>query len=91
MITSDVINGAFEFLGSVVLWRNVHALYRDKIYKGVRLSSTAFFMAWGYWNLYYYPSLGQYWSVAGGVSIVAANTVWALQMVYYYYRNRGHA
>jgi len=83
MSLPDFINGGFEFLGSIVLWRNVVQLYRDKMTRGVHWSATGFFMAWGYWNLYYYPSLDQWWSFAGGVSIVIANTVWLGQMFYY--------
>lgn len=79
----DVVNGLFEFCGSLALWRNVLQLYRDKQLKGVHWAATAFFMTWGYWNLYYYPALDQWWSLYGGVSIVAANTVWLGQMAYY--------
>lgn len=87
-MTPDVINGLFEFVGSVMLWRNVLQLHRDKMVRGVHWTATGFFMAWGYWNLFYYPHLGQWWSFWGGVSIVTANTVWLAQMLYY---GRGHA
>ena len=78
-----MINGVFEFGGSLMLWRNVVALYRDKVFKGVRLESTAFFALWGLWNLFYYPHLSQWWSFTGGLSITVANCVWVSQMVYY--------
>ena len=58
-------------------------LYRDKCIRGVHWSATLFFASWGYWNLFYYPHLDQWWSFSGGVSIVAANTVWVAQMFYY--------
>lgn len=73
---ADFINGAFEFLGGFALWGNAVRLYRDKCARGVTGWTTAFFLSWGYWNLYYYPSLGQWWSFYGGLNIVAANTVW---------------
>ena len=82
-MSPDIINGMFELFGSVLLWRNVWQLYKDKQVKGVHWNATAFFAAWGYWNLYYYPSLEQWWSFWGGVSIVIANTIWLLQMIYY--------
>jgi hypothetical protein len=81
--TADLINGSFEFVGSLMLWRNVAQLYRDKMVRGVHWSATGFFAAWGYWNLFYYPHLGQWLSFSGGVSIVAANTIWLGQMLYY--------
>jgi len=80
---ADLTNGLFEFLGSIALWLNVKRLYRDKCYSGVTTLATGFFMSWGYWNLYYYPSLNQWWSFTGGLSIVIANTVWLLLMFYY--------
>jgi len=79
----DLINSLFEFVGSVMIWTNVVALYRDKQVRGVRVGPTAFFMAWGFWHLAYYPHLGQWLSFLGGISITLANTVWAGQMLYY--------
>ena len=83
MNVPDTINGLFEFCGSIVLWLNVLQTYRDKGYRGVTVWSTFFFSAWGYWNLYYYPSLNQWLSFVGGCAIVAANTVWLALMLYY--------
>ena len=83
MNLADVVNGLFEFGGSLVLWLNVRQIYRDKGYQGVTSLATLFFMAWGYWNLYYYPSLGQWASFFGGISIVAANTAWFGLMMRY--------
>jgi hypothetical protein len=70
-----------------MIWKNVHKLYKDKEYKGVSLGPTAFFCAWGAWNLFYYPHLGQWLSFAGGVSIFIANAVWVAQMIYYNKKN----
>lgn len=72
----DLINGTFELLGAVALWQNVRALYRDRVLRGVHWTPTAFFASWGLWNLFYYPSLDQWASFAGGVAIVAVNLVW---------------
>jgi len=78
------MNGLFEFFGSIMLWRNVLQLHRDKMVRGVHWSATGFFAAWGYWNLFYYPHLGQWLSFFGGCSIVVANTIWLGQMFYYH-------
>jgi hypothetical protein len=83
MNVPDVVNALFEFGGSIVLWFNVVQTYRDKGYRGVTVASTFFFSTWGYWNLYYYPSLNQWLSFFGGCSIVAANTAWLVLMLYY--------
>ena len=82
-MTPDLINGAFEFAGSMLTWMNVRQVHRDKGHAGVYVPAIAFFMSWGAWNLYYYPHLGQWWSLAGGVSLVAANVAWVLLLFYY--------
>lgn len=79
----DLINGLFEFIGSIMLWKNTWRLYKDKGYLGVCWSTTAFFASWGYWNLYYYPLLDQWLSFFGGCSITLANTCWLVLMLYY--------
>lgn len=80
---ADLTNGAFEFAGSLAVWMNVRALLRDREVKGVRVGVFVFFASWGVWNLYYYPSLGQWASFAGGVSIVVANVVWVVLAIRY--------
>lgn len=72
----DAVNGAFEFLGGASVWMHVRTIMRDKQSRGVSPFATAFFTLWGFWNLYYYPSLAQWASFAGGVCIVGGNGVW---------------
>lgn len=82
-MTPDIINALFEGIGGLLIWVNVYRLYKDKRVSGVSLAPTAFFTVWGLWNLYFYPTLGAWWSFLGGISIVTANTVWWFQMIYY--------
>lgn len=82
-INPDVINGLFELFGSGMLWKNVYQLHKDKMVRGVHWGPTMFFFCWGLWNLFYYPHLGQWYSFAGGLSIVTANGVWVYQMLKY--------
>lgn len=79
----DGINGAFEILGSILIWINVLVIYKAKGYKGVSIVPMAFFTLWGMWNLYYYPHLGQWLSFYGGVSIVIANGAYVWLMYKY--------
>lgn len=74
----DLINGGFELLGAVFTWRNYLQLRRDRRVAGVYWPTTAFFAAWGLWNLIYYPTLGQWASFAGGVLLVAGNVAWVV-------------
>lgn len=75
-MTPDLINGLFELGGALTLCLNVRALWRDRGISGVHWGPVAFFSAWGVWNLFYYPSLGQRFSFAGGVCVVTVNLVW---------------
>lgn len=79
----DLINGLFELGGAILLWLNVMRLHRDKCVRGVHPAPTVFFACWGLWNLLYYPSLGQWFSTAGGAMLVIVNIIWIAQMVYY--------
>lgn len=81
--TNYVVNGLIEYIGANALLLNVLKLYRQKMSRGVHWVGTAFFMTWGYWNIYYYPSVGDHWSFAGGLFVVAVNTFWLGQMFYY--------
>ena len=80
---NDLINGIFEIGGGLLIALNCLRLYKDKEVKGVSIAVVAFFTVWGYWNLYYYPSLNQWMSLAGGVIIVLANSVWVGMALYY--------
>ena len=81
--TPDLINGTFESVGGLFIALSVRRLAKDKLVKGVSWVHAAFFSSWGYWNLYYYPHLEQWFSFYGGALLVAVNTIWLLQMWYY--------
>lgn len=83
MISLDLINGCFEAGGAAFIAFSILKLYREKEVRGVSWVHVAFFSAWGFFNLIYYPSLGQWLSFAGGLAIVAANTFWLGQLLYY--------
>lgn len=82
-MTPDMINGSFELMGAFFLLLNVRQLYRDKELNGVHWAPNVFFICWGYWNLFYYPSLEQWYSFFGGLAIVLVNTFWLGQIAWY--------
>lgn len=88
MTIPDLSNGIFEFIGSIAIWANVVALHRDKEVRGSRWEMMIFFSSWGYWNLYYYPHLNQWFSFTGGCSLALANTAWTVLAAYYVTRRR---
>lgn len=84
----DIINAVFEMVSGLLIWLSVAKLYRDKIVRGVHLAPIGWFLLWGFWNLFYYPHLNQWWSFFAGINVVAANGVWWVQMLYYLRRER---
>ena len=66
-----MVNGAFEFGGGALNFLNVYRIWKDKQIKGVSIIPSMLFTTGGFWNLYYYPSLDQWWRLAGGAIIAA--------------------
>lgn len=79
----DLGNAFFEFGASLAIWLGVYKLYIDKELKGWSVISTMFFASWGLYNLFFYPSLNQWYSALAGCFVVTANIVW-ISMVFYY-------
>lgn len=88
MITPDLINGIFEATGAFFIALSIRKLYQDNVVRGVSWVHVAFFAAWGFWNLYYYPALDQWFSFWGGVGIVTTNTALVIMMLYYIHREK---
>lgn len=75
-LQADQVNAIISVIGSGFLWANVYSLYKEKEVKGVHWGSVAFFTALGFWNLFFYSTLHQWYSMVAGVSGVVANIVW---------------
>lgn len=82
-MSPDLINGIFESAGAAAILDHCWQLWKDKSVRGVSWKAVTFFTLWGYWNLFYYPHLDQWWSFWGGVFIVASNMLWLCMMLYY--------
>ena len=85
----DMINAAFEAGGALGVFHSCYRLYQDKQVRGVSPWAVALFAAWGLWNLFYYPHLGQWWSFAAGVMVMVGNTTWVMMAAYYSERKGG--
>ena len=83
MVSPDLVNGLFEASGAAFVALIVRRIFADKRVAGVSPVAVLFFVVWGYWNLYYYPSLDQWYSAfaAGGVALT--NTAWLAGLFYY--------
>jgi hypothetical protein len=86
---ADFINGMLELGGAAFMTMDVRQILRDREVRGVYWPARGFFAVWGLWNLYYYPSLGQWWSTVAGASLVTVNIVW-LVLVWRFLRDSKH-
>lgn len=82
-MNSDLINGGFETTGAILTFVSIHKLYHSKRTDGVSWMPILVFTLWGYWNLFYYPELGQWASLSGAVLMTFANSVWVAQIIHY--------
>lgn len=82
-MTADLINGLFEAFAGIFVLNHCRVLRRDRAVAGVSIGSVAFFTAWGVWNLFYYPTLGQSLSFIGGLFVVVANGLYVGMLLSY--------
>jgi hypothetical protein len=82
-MNNDMMNAFFEFGGGIAILNHCRVLYKDKTVNGVSVLSTIFFTTWGFWNVYYYPSLNQWVSFYGGLVIAFANLLWVILLLCY--------
>lgn len=85
----DNVNGMFEFLSGFFILLHCLKMYQDKKVRGVSMLAAVYFTSWSYWNLHYYPNLGQWYSFIGGGFTTICHTIW-LSMILYYIRKEKH-
>jgi len=73
---NDIGNAIFEFFGAIVVYINIYKIVKDKKVRGVFWPVWIFYSLWGFWNLYYYPSVDCWWSFTSGILLVISNTAW---------------
>lgn len=82
-MTPDRINAAFELAAAVILWLNVHRLWKDRELRGVSVLPTCLYFVWCLWNLYYYAHLGQWASWYAGFGVGLANLAWVVLALWF--------
>jgi hypothetical protein len=81
-MTADMVNGLYEGLGALFILGHCRSLWNSKQPWGVSILGVIFFTSWGGWNLYYYPSLNQWYSFFGGLAIVSSNALYIGLLIY---------
>ncbi len=87
-ISPDLMNGLFELFSGLFVLNHCRVIMKDKAVAGVSIISAMFFVVWGLWNLYYYPHLGQTFSLYAGIVLCLANTFWVSLLIKYSRRNK---
>ncbi len=83
MVLPDIINAIFEAIGGFFIYLNIRRIRRDKMVRGVDWRMMAFFTCWGFWNLFYYPYLGQWLSLVAGIGMSIMNAIYLALMLCY--------
>jgi hypothetical protein len=82
-VKPDQLNAGFEALAALLIWLNVADVWKKKATAGIHWIPLSLFTIWGYWNLFYYPHLGQWWSFAAAGFVAVANSAWLWLVVKY--------
>lgn len=72
----DKINAGLESIGALCRLWDCICLWEDRCYRGGSIKSAFFFLMWGVFNLFFYPSFGQHWSFWGAVAMTSMNGAW---------------
>lgn len=83
MALPDLINACFEGLAGFFVLISAFKTLKNKSSKGVSYVTLIFFSTWGYWNLFYYPHLEQWYSFTGGIFVTITNTFWVILLIKY--------
>jgi hypothetical protein len=79
----DIINAFFPFVGAGLVALNIKQLYNDKEVKGIHWFPPLFFYTGQAWGVYFFYSLGQYYSFVGASILLSVSMVWYTMMIYY--------
>lgn len=87
-LLSDMMMGLIQVTSAGFLGVSVLQLFRKKYVSGVSAVTVSFWVAWGLWDLYYFPSLHQWWAFGGGVVVTMMNALYVSLILLYNYREK---
>ena len=80
---NDIVNAIFEFGAILGIYGHIRQIKKDKKVNGIYIPTIMFFTLWGFWNIYYYPSLGQWFSFIAGSVLALMNCAYVYLLVKY--------
>lgn len=87
-LSPDVTQAMWEAGSACLQLLNLRAVRRARKVEGVHWLPTAFYFAWGIYNIWFYRVLSLPFAFWASLAITAVNLTWLLH-VWYYARNRG--
>lgn len=85
-LSPDVTQACWELGSAIFGLLNVRAIRRSRSIAGVHWAPTAFFFAWGVYNLWFYTALHLPISWWAGLAITAVNFTWLGHVAWYLVR-----
>lgn len=79
----DLTQAAWELGSAIFSVLNIRAIRRSKAIAGIHWLPTAFFFAWGVYNLWFYTALHLPLAWWAGMAITATNLVWLAHVCWY--------
>jgi hypothetical protein len=83
VIPADLLLASFEAGSALFGLGNIRAIRRDKKIAGVWWQQTAFYMGWGFCNLYIYSAALLPLSWWAGIGITLVNIAWLAHVFHY--------
>jgi|TARA_B110000908_G_C10188088_1_gene419057 hypothetical protein len=81
---TDIINGCWELLGALFTIPSITSLLKEKKAIGISWVTVIFFLAWGLWNVFFYPVNNLMYSFVGGVILSITNIIWFILIIKYH-------
>jgi hypothetical protein len=85
----DQANACLEMGGAFLRTLDCIKLFQDKRFSGGHLGTALYFLGWGVFNVFFYPSLNQVWSFWAAIALMAMNGLWFVMAVHYNYFHDG--
>lgn len=80
---ADLVNAVFESAAAFFVYLSVRRVWQHRAVRGISIIGVGYFTLWGFWNLYYYPALGQPISAAAAIAVCVMNCAYLASLIYW--------
>lgn len=79
----DLLNSLFVLLALATSIADLRQILSDKEVKGLHIATAALFTCWPLWDLVYYSSLRQWFSLCACAMLVVSRAIWLCLLFFY--------